>query len=206
MTEPSPAPRRQAKLLIVEDEPRMREVLLRAAESWNLLTSSARSGEEALRIMESAPNDIILLDLNLPGMSGMDCFETLRQRWPKTQVVILTGFGDLDAAKRAIHLDVVEFLTKPCHLGDLERAIDRARRRLEPLGPEPPAPEPPKSPEPSPQTEPGTTLDEMERQAIMAALARNHGNRTATAAELGISLRTLYYRLSEYQRQGYNVD
>ncbi len=76
--------------------------------------------------MEAAPADIVLLDLNLPGMTGMDFFRKLRDRWPITQVIILTGFGDLESAREAIRLDVVDFLTKPCHLGELEQALDRA--------------------------------------------------------------------------------
>jgi two-component system response regulator FlrC len=50
------------------------------------------------------------------------------------------------------------------------------------------------------------TLDEVERQHILATLRRNSGNRTATAQELGISRRTLYYKLEEYQKQGFSAD
>jgi len=192
------------RVLIVEDEPRMRELLHRAITSWGLEASCARSGEEAIRAMDAQPSQIVLLDLNLPGMTGMECFGVIRQRWPQTQVIILTGFGDLESAKQAIRLEVVEFLTKPCHLGELEQAIDRARRRLPP----PPAPQPAPPPPPPPPPDPSSpaTLDDLERQHILAALDRNAGNRAATAEELGISLRTLYYRLSEYQKQGYNID
>jgi len=192
------------RVLIVEDEPRMRELLHRAIRSWGLEASCVRSGEEAIRAMDAQPSQIVLLDLNLPGMTGMECFGVIRQRWPQTQVIILTGFGDLESAKQAIRLEVVEFLTKPCHLGELEQAIDRARRRLPP----PPAPQPPPPSPPPPPPDPSSpaTLDDLERQHILAALVRNADNRAATAEELGISLRTLYYRLSEYQKQGYNID
>lgn len=196
-------PAGEIRVLVVEDESRMRELLARAIESWGLPTLAARSAEEALRLMESDPARIALLDLNLPGMSGMECFEEIRRRWPQTQVIILTGFGDLDSARRAIHLDVVEFLTKPCHLGELEVAIDRARRRLAEPDALPQTLEP--SDDPSAADAPAT-LDELERQHILAALARHNGNRAATAAELGISLRTLYYRLNEYQKQGFEVE
>jgi len=192
------------RVLIVEDEPRMRELLHRAIRSWGLEASCARSGEEAIRAMDAQPSQIVLLDLNLPGMTGMECFGVIRQRWPQTQVIILTGFGDLESAKQAIRLEVVEFLTKPCHLGELEQAIDRARRRLPP--PPAPQPAPPSPPPPPPDPSSPATLDDLERQHILAALVRNADNRAATAEELGISLRTLYYRLSEYQKQGYNID
>ncbi|MGE5611231.1 MAG: response regulator transcription factor [Bacillota bacterium] len=192
------------RVLIVDDEPRMRELLQRALASWGWEPSVVKTAEEALRVQESNPVPIILLDLNLPGLGGMDCFEQIHQRWPSTQVIILTGFGDLESARRAIHLDVVEFLTKPCHLGELENALDRARRRLAQLNPPSPQRSQP-SPPPPPDPASPATLEELERQHILATLARHQGNRTATAAELGISLRTLYYRLAEYQQQGHDI-
>jgi DNA-binding NtrC family response regulator len=194
------------RVLIVEDEVKMRELLVRAITSWGLETSAARSAEEALRMMDADRRQIAILDLNLPAMSGMECFAQIRQRWPDTQVIVLTGFGDLEAARQAIHLDVVEFLTKPCHLDELEVALGRAKLRLMdriPL-PEPP-PEPAPASPPLPPQAP-TTLDDVERQHILAILARNNGNRSATAAELGISLRTLYYRLADYEKQGFKID
>jgi len=192
------------QILIIDDEPRMRDMLERAVTSWGHKATTARSGEEGLRQLQTDPPHIILLDLNLPAMSGMEFLERLRQSHPNTQVIILTGFGDLEAAKKAIHLDVVEFLTKPAHLGELEQALDRARKRLEEIT----EPTPLSSPAAMvpPDLPPATTLDEVEREHILAALARNNGNRSATATELGISLRTLYYRLNEYQKQGIHIE
>jgi DNA-binding NtrC family response regulator len=182
-------------VLVVEDEPRMRELLVRAIGGWQFMAAGAKTGEEALRILEQTEHQIILMDLNLPAMSGMECFARIRRRWPQTQVIVLTGFGDLEAARRAIHLDVVEFLTKPAHLGELERAIDRARQRLTPALPEV-LPDLPETVEDGPRK-----LADLEREHILAALARHKDNRSAAAAELGISLRTLYYRLQEYQEE-----
>jgi DNA-binding NtrC family response regulator len=161
--------------------------------------ATARSGEEGLKIMDQQPRDIALLDLNLPGMSGIELFEQIRARWPGTAVVILTGFGDLAAARAAIRLDVVDFLTKPCRLDDLETALDRAWKRS-PASQLPivPAGEIPDDPDTPP-----TTLAEIERKHILETLARHQGNRTTAAAELGISRRTLQYRLSEYAEQGW---
>ena len=163
----------------------------------------ASSAEEALSIMESDPQDILLLDLQLPGMSGMELCERVRQSWPATEVVILTAFGDLETARRAIHLDVVEFLCKPFHLCDIELAFDRARKRvmrrsdrLDPL----PAPE---SIDSSGQA---VTLAQAEYRQILGSLARHSGNRTAAAEELGISRRTLHYRLAEYRERGWRVE
>lgn len=195
----APPTRRPPSVLFVEDEPRLREILSSAMSSWGFVVDTARSGEEALRAMDAEPHDIALLDLNLPGMGGIELFEQIRQRWPQTAVVILTGFGDLTAARAAIRLDVVDFLTKPCRLDDLETALDRAWKRS-PASQLPIVPNAELSSDPS---EPAKTLEEIERRHILDTLAKNHGNRTAAAAELGISRRTLQYRLSEYQEKGW---
>ena len=190
----------EAKVLVVEDESRLRDLLTRALTGWGFQTSVARSGEEASRLAESQPVDIAILDLNLPGKDGLETLRKLRERMPHLQAIVLTGFASIDSAKQAVHLDVVEFLTKPCHLGELEQALDRALRRI--------APTPPAvldKPDLPPPTA-GMTLDEVERQHILMALQQHNGNRTATANALGISRRTLYYKLEEYYRQGFTVE
>lgn len=195
-------PRTDPRVLIVEDEPRMRELLLRAVGGWGFDATAARSGEEALRQAAEEPPHIVLLDLDLPGINGLETFEKLREKNAELQGIVLTGFGSLDSARKAIHMDMVEFLTKPAPLGDLEHALDRAIRRLMPATPAPIVPDQGDTQTP----EPGTTLAEVERRHIMETLSRNNGNRTATAAELGISRRTLYYKLAEYQKDGFQTE
>jgi DNA-binding NtrC family response regulator len=210
------------RVLLVEDETRLREMLLRAMSEMGFEATGAASGEAALRALEKQTAAILIVDLNLPGMGGMELLEVVRQRWPLSQVIILTGFGDLDAAKQAIHLDVVDFLTKPCALGDLEIALERARQRfgkqagrptpmLEPddddtddaEGREDAADRAPRQQQFAPrETSASVSLEDVEKQTILATLEKNAGNRTATANELGISLRKLYYRLAQYQKQG----
>jgi DNA-binding NtrC family response regulator len=187
----------EARVLVVEDESRLRELLHRALVGWGFEAAAARSGEEAIRLHDAQPFDILILDLNLPGIDGLEALRRLREKSPSLQAIVLTGFASIEAAKQAVHLDVVEFLTKPCHLGELEQALDRALRRMAPT---PPAVlDQPDLPAPAL----GMTLDEVERQHILASLRRNDGNRTATAHELGISRRTLYYKLEEYEKQGF---
>ena len=206
---PSFPPSEGRQVLLVEDETRLREMLTRAIHEMGFVPTAVGQAESALRLMDARPFDIVIVDLNLPGIGGMEFLEQVHARWPATQAVVLTGFGDLDAAKHAIRLDVVDFLTKPCPLGELEVALDRARnRKLQLTGVEPPrlaeaarAEREEVAPEPDPG-EPTPSLEEMEQRHILAVLEKNHGNRTATAAELGISLRKLYYRLGQYQKQG----
>jgi DNA-binding NtrC family response regulator len=212
----------QHRILLVEDEPRLRDMLLRAMREMGFDPAGVVSAEAALRLMESQPFPVLIIDLNLPGIGGMELLDAVRQRWPDTQAIILTGFGDLNAARQAIRLEVVDFLTKPCGLGDLEIALGRAFRRLrrEPsieLKPsdletdESPEPHRRRGRSPSPVAElnftpmesrEGMSLEDVEREMILKVLERHGGSRSAAAQELGISVRKLYYRLSQYQNRG----
>jgi DNA-binding NtrC family response regulator len=196
------------RLLIVEDEPRLREFLERAVMDMDFEPVCARSGEQALKALdEGAQIDLALLDLTLPGMTGIEFLEQVRQRGMAIPAIILTGYGSLEAARSAIRLEVVDFLTKPCSLQELDAALSRARQRVpvyvgEAAEEETEAePASPLTIEPGDATLPGT-LEDVERAHILAALRAYDGNRAAAAASLGISERTLYYRLNRYQQQG----
>jgi DNA-binding NtrC family response regulator len=202
MNQPKPPTPSDVRVLVVDDEGRLRDVLTRAIASWGFQVAGARSGEEALRLMQASKFDILILDLNLPGVSGIELFEKLRAANPEQQVIVLTGFGNLESARATIRLDVVDFLEKPCPLGELEKSLHRATQRL--VRPMPQLA--PAESKPEADDEPVQTLEDVEREHIISALRRNDGNRTATAVELGISRRTLQYKLSEYQRQGFAVD
>jgi DNA-binding NtrC family response regulator len=189
------------RVLVVEDEPRMRDVLTRAVSEMGIPVQCARSAEEALKTLSRQGATILLLDLNLPGLSGLEFLEQARAQHPYLQAIVLTGFGSLEAAKSAIRLDVVDFLTKPFVLDDLDAALSRAQHRLRTLSLQRTDPHASglMSGEDDDTESPPPTLEEIEREHIHAALSRHNGNRAAVARELGISERTLYYRLGRYQ-------
>ncbi len=209
------------QVLVVEDDPRVRNMLMQALKEMGFAATFSASAEAAGRTLADNTYDTLILDLNLPGMNGIEFLETLRRQGNQVPVIILTGFGDLNAAKKAIHLDVVEFLTKPCTLGTLETAMSRARARrksqivTEAAASDDPElriePAPPKRPvftqsvptDANSEKNPDGSIEELERRHILTLLEKHGGNRTTAAAELGISLRKLYYRLGEYQRKGF---
>lgn len=211
--------RTRPAVLVVDDEQRLRDVLMRGIAQMGFDAEGAASGEQALRMMRDRPRGVVMIDLNLPGIQGMDLFAQVRRGWPATQVIVITGFGDLDTAQQAIRLDVVDFLTKPTHLGDLEQALARAWQRIDTAAPPEETVALPTAPraqdgrgdadagsqglgEPDDEFRGPESLGAMERRHILQTLARHDGNRRATADALGISLRTLYYRLNRYQEEG----
>lgn len=212
MDNPHPIRRRDTfRVLVVEDEARMRDLLIDVLPGMGYEVIGARIAEEALRLMQQRSADIVVLDLNLPVMDGMTFLDQFRCRWTRTPVIIMTGFGNLESAKRAIRHNVVDFLTKPCHLGEIEEALSRARRLIDQPGAVVDGVK--KCHEalvklstdevdttviiPTP-----TTLTDADRRLIESALRRHNGNRSAAAAELGISRRTLYNRLAKHERVG----
>jgi DNA-binding NtrC family response regulator len=192
-----PKPPSQVRVLIVEDEASLREQLIRAATDWGFPATPASSGEIAARLNDAHPFDIAILDLGLPGMNGIDTLARLRQRAPNLQGIILTGSATVPAAKAAIHLGIVEFLTKPSNRGELEQAIDRARRRVPSELPVRRGPG-----ECAAAAASSRNWGDVERDHILAAVERNAGDRSQTARELGISRKTLYNKLKAYLRQG----
>jgi len=202
-------------VLVVEDDPRVRRMLSDAFKEMAYTATFAASAEAGEREATGKQFDALILDLNLPGAGGIEFLEKLRRQGNTVPAIILTGFGDLDAARKAIHLDVVDFLTKPCTLGSLESAMARARQRRRAQVVEQAAASadpqlrldvsatmPAFAPAATAATTETASMEEVERLHIVAVLQKHKGNRTATAAELGISLRKLYYRLGEYQRRG----
>ncbi len=205
------------RVLLVDDEPRLRDVLARAVAGMGFSAATAASAEAALAHLEKHPVDILVLDLNLPGMGGLELLVKLRSEKPALQAIILTGFGAIEAAQQAIRLDAVDFLTKPCGMGDLERALSRAWARIRPPDVKPRLAGLPAA---APQDDVGESFDqclpvcpvlpegegpgldaplaEVERFHILRALRACDGNRRDAARQLNISLRTLYYRLRQY--------
>ena len=188
------------EVLIVEDEPKLRELLVRMCHELGFTAEAAASGEQGLRLLDENRHGVLIADLNLPGISGLDMIDQIRQREHSKRtpgvtmsVIVLTGFGDLQSAQQAIRLDAADFLTKPCHLGELEKALDRAwrnwRNASSARGPQPQSSSAESGPQRSSQDEAqaeGTlTMEEMERRAIETALARHDGNRRAAADDRG---------------------
>ncbi len=118
-------------LLLVDDDADFREVAARRFARSGFPVQQAASGEEALALAERRQFDVAILDMRMPGMSGLDLLEKLRSSNPEAEVIMLTGEGTIETAVRAMKLGAFDYLTKPFPLAELEECIQRAfERRL----------------------------------------------------------------------------
>ncbi len=120
-------------LLIVDDETDFRESACRYFARMGFRVDEAEDGEEALNVTTNKKFDVVVLDIHMPGMSGIEVLEKLKQRDPAPKVIMLTGGGTIENAVESIKKGAYDFLTKPAKLDDLSRLIKRAceTRQLE---------------------------------------------------------------------------
>ena len=100
-------------VLIVDDEPNMRRVLGALLENAGHATSRAASGEEALALVRSQDPDVVLTDLRMEGLDGMQLLERLHADFPEIPVVLITAHGSIDVAVEAMKRGAFDFLEKP---------------------------------------------------------------------------------------------
>jgi len=116
----------KTKILIVDDQEVVRLSYLRSLGSEHCNVDVAGSGEEALQAMGQRRFDLVLLDLRMPGMDGMDVLRTIKRMWPDTQVVIITGYPTVETAKEAVRLGAHDYLAKPLGPDDIVNAANDA--------------------------------------------------------------------------------
>ncbi len=100
-------------LLIVDDEKNIRLTLRQALESLNVVIETAGDGKEALDRIEKRKFDLILLDLKMPGIDGMELLRRIAEGKPEIRIVILTAYGTIESAIEAVRLGVVDYIQKP---------------------------------------------------------------------------------------------
>jgi DNA-binding NtrC family response regulator len=117
------------RILIVDDDETVRQSYLRSLESISNNIESASDGEEALQTMEHKPFDVVLLDMRMPGQDGLSVLRTIKQKWPESEVVIITGYPTVDNAKEAVRLGAYDYVAKPVGPQDVINVTDGAITR-----------------------------------------------------------------------------
>lgn len=118
-------------LLIVDDEPDFRQSACRYMRRIGFRVDEAEDGEEAINVTTHKKFDVVILDIHMPGINGIETLEKLMQRDPAPKVIMLTGGGTIQNAVDSIKKGAYDFLTKPAKLDDLARMITRACQHQE---------------------------------------------------------------------------
>lgn len=114
-------------ILVVDDETRIITAITRALRNEPCTTLGASTAEDALQILASQPVAVVVSDESMPGMKGTDLLSHIRQHYPDTVRILMTGHGDLDTAISAVNRgEIYRFFTKPCNMGEFIIAIRQA--------------------------------------------------------------------------------
>jgi DNA-binding NtrC family response regulator len=113
-------------VLVVDDEEGVRRSCSRSLEGASCDVEAVPDGSEALRAMERNAFDLVMLDLRLPGTDGMTVLRTIKERWPESEVVVMTGYPSIESAKEAIRLGACDYLEKPVGPDEIIKAASSA--------------------------------------------------------------------------------
>jgi two-component system response regulator AtoC len=117
------------QILVVEDEINIRGALVTMLEKKGHQVRGVGTGEEGLIQLEMAAADLVLTDLKMPGMGGLEFLRRLKEKWPQTEVVVMTAFGSIDTAVEAMRCGAYDYLTKPIDRERFPVVVDKAIER-----------------------------------------------------------------------------
>lgn len=117
------------QILVIDDEKPTLSMfgLLLGALGYQVLT--AENGHEGLATLQREKPPVVITDIKMPGMDGIEVLRSIKQIAPETEVIVITGHGDMDLAIRALNLDATDFLNKPIQRHALQQALERAWQR-----------------------------------------------------------------------------
>ena len=116
----------QTKVLLVDDEVEFVLALAERLQLRNYYVNTANNALEALGIIYKDPPDVIILDLKIPGMDGLETLKTIKKFDPAIEVIMLTGHGDVRSVEEGMKSGAFEYIMKPIDIGELTSKIDKA--------------------------------------------------------------------------------
>jgi CheY-like chemotaxis protein len=136
-------------VLVVDDLPLVRSFLAHCLEEWGYSVQQANGADEALELMTAKPASVALVDVKMPGHDGLWLAERLRDQWPATAVVMVSGMDDLETIRESRELGALDYITKPITPSQLRQVLRRVTaptNQESPMSEESDAPEPDVSP------------------------------------------------------------
>ena len=117
------------KILVVDDEPLMRDFLMETLERKKYLVEAAGNGAQAVEKIKAEFYDLVITDIRMPEVSGMEVLETVKKHNLDTEVIMITAFGTIENAVEAMKLGSYDYITKPFSADEIEIKVDRALER-----------------------------------------------------------------------------
>jgi len=114
------------EVLLVDDEVEFLDTLLKRMKKRDVNVVGARSGEEALGLLEQHLVDVVVLDVKMPGMDGIQTLRELKRRHPMVEVIMLTGHASLEVAIEGMELGAFDYLMKPVDIDELLYKVEDA--------------------------------------------------------------------------------
>ncbi len=118
-----------ARVLIVDDEKDFVEMFALRLQGQGEKVSTAHSGKKALEVLENTIIDVVILDIRMPGMDGIDTLKQIKQLHPIVEVIMLTGHGSTETAVEGMKLGAFDYMIKPADFDDIKIKIKNARKR-----------------------------------------------------------------------------
>jgi DNA-binding NtrC family response regulator len=115
------------KVLLVDDEQEFLEGLAERMRTRGMNVSTTTSAMEAIRMTNEESYDVIVLDLMMPEMDGLEALKAIKKNKPELQIILLTGYGSIEKGIEAIKLGAIDFLEKPADLATLTEKIKKAQ-------------------------------------------------------------------------------
>ena len=116
----------KTKILVVDDEEVVRLSYLRALAGESCKVELVTNGTDALQMMGEHPFDVVLLDQRMLGMDGMFVLKTIKEKWPESEVIMITGYPAVESAKEAVTLGAYDYLAKPIAPDEVVNAANGA--------------------------------------------------------------------------------
>ena len=119
------------KILILDDEKIYRDELKEFLKNEQFCVFTAAKPSEAFKILENQEIGILLLDIRLPEMDGLEVLQNVKQKYPDIEIIMLSGHGNMDSVIQSMRLGAMEFFPKPFRLIDIKAAIQRSQRYIQ---------------------------------------------------------------------------
>jgi signal transduction histidine kinase len=122
--------RDEVKILVVEDEEIIRLMFQQTFESWGFKVDVAENGKDALEMCHQKKYQIVVTDLNMPVMDGMELLKRLKSKWPNIEVIVITGYATIESAIEAMKLGAYDFILKPVNFDHVQFTMNKCYSKI----------------------------------------------------------------------------